>query len=158
MWFTLSLALRMTIVACPLGGGAGVFLGISYSGPDQLGYCFLILPPLAIVVVCFFYFFDDIEKFIMYNTIFYNLNYLNRDYFEKCLTNELNIWSFCHVIKCIRLKRRLRTPNFCSQNVAGEATDVCSSIKELAAPRGGGGGPRSIKKGSYFAKVPRKFQ
>jgi hypothetical protein len=30
---------------------------------------------------------------------------------------------------------------------------VCSLIKELAAPRGGGNDPRSIKKGSYFDKV-----
>jgi hypothetical protein len=69
------------------------------------------------------------------------------------LTNELNICSFCAVIRRIRLYRRLRTPNFSSQNVAGEATDVCSSIKELAAPRGHGGGRRSIKKGPYFANV-----
>ena len=69
MWFTLSLALRMTICACPLGGGAGVFLGISYSGPVQLGYCFLHLPPVAftfefplVVVVVGFFLIDDIDK------------------------------------------------------------------------------------------------
>ena len=66
MLFTLSLALRMTIFACPLGG-IGVLL--SGSGPDQLGYCFLLLPPLGItfvlllvIVVVGFFLVDDINK------------------------------------------------------------------------------------------------
>jgi hypothetical protein len=32
-----------------------------------------------------------LTKFIMYNNYINNLNYLNRDYFENCLTNEMKI-------------------------------------------------------------------